>query len=185
MSIVPVTPPPSVYDLQREWLTNLGRTERVTHRGVVERLLDELSMVPPTPFYDLLALQPWQLIKKRRLNRYYPALQVFVWQKALETTHPLYTARIIWLFRRIAPIQRPADRHHLAAMDQQLALFALLTDNVIGDGFTSIALYVVSRVLGGWHKNPTQVILAVQLADQLDQWFETRMAQFAQMDLLP
>ena len=185
MELVRLPQSPSAADLYREWLTHLGHMEQVSQQGVVDRLLKELFVTPPGTFYELLALQSHHLLKKRRLQGYYPALQVFVWRKALEQAQPPYAARLLRLLRRTCVARRLADQRHLTLLERHLTLFAVLTDRFLEEGFLSVAHHVVLRVLGDFTRNPRYLIASVQLADHLDQRFESHLAQFRNMEILP
>ncbi|MEO5362164.1 MAG: hypothetical protein H7838_00865 [Magnetococcus sp. DMHC-8] len=185
MAVVHWQQPPTAAALHREWMDNLGRAETCSHQALVDRLLEELQGAPSGAFYALLGLQRWQVLKRRRLAHYHPALQVLVWQEALVSAQPLYAARLGRLLRHRWSVRRPSDRRRLATIDRQLALFDVLTDNLTGEGFLSVALHVVQQVMGRVQQHPTYIILAVQLADHLDNRFETRVAQFRQVTIVP
>lgn len=181
--IVGAQTPPAADALQREWLENLGHLESVRYQGVVERLIGELAMEVPETVYKLLGLQVYQIIKKRKLNQYYPSLQVFVWKKALEQAQPLYINRLIWLWRRLFLAREARER--LERIDHHLALFALLTDNFAETGFMSVAHHVALRVLGKPPEQTAQITAVVELADYLDNRFNRYITQFERMEILP
>ena len=185
MNLVRLPVSPSADDLQQEWLSHLGQLEQVSQRSFVRRLLPLLSAPPPGDFADLLALRPYQIIKKRRLQQYYPSLQLFVWQKALEQAQPPHAARLVRLLKRTLAAQSAADQRRVDTIEGHLALFVLLTDHFLEEGFLSVAHQVVLRVLGDVDKYPTHLLWAVQLADYLDNRFEQDVIRFSNMDIVP
>ncbi|MBF0462839.1 MAG: hypothetical protein HQL87_15800 [Magnetococcales bacterium] len=184
MDLIRLPSSPSAEDLYQEWLGHLGHMELVRYQEVVNRLLSVLFVAPPGAFHALLGLQSHHIFKKRRLNACYPSLQVFVWLKALEQAQPPYADRLLRLLRRTCA-QRPADKRRMATIDRHLALFALLTDRFVEEGFMSVAHHVVLRVLGDFTQKPTRLIASVQLADYLDRLFETYLTQFQSMEIRP
>ena len=53
-----------------------------------------------------------------------------------------------------------------------LLLYAELTDNFNEDGFISVGLQVVQRILGDFDKKPENLVLSVAYAEYLDEQYK-------------
>jgi hypothetical protein len=168
--------------LQREWLDNQSRQEFLKPQAVVDRLFASLTV--PMPLPDLLGLQPYQWLKKRRLDRFHPSLHLFVWKRAMEEVHPAHAARIDALWRRQYPLHHKDGKQRLERITGHLSLFSLLTDDFAQQGFMSVAHHVVSRVLGDVQQRPHLLFVVVQLADHLDGLFDGHVTRFGSMEIV-
>ena len=168
--------------LNREWLENQSRREPLRPQGVVDRLFMLLST--PIPLQDLLELQPYQWLKKRRLERFHPSLPLFVWRRAMAVAYPGQAPRIDALWRYQYPLRHKDGKQRLERIEGHLALFSLLTDDFAQQGFMSVAHHVVSRVLGDVQKSPQHLFAVVQLADHLDSLFDDHVTRFGNMEIL-
>ncbi|MEO5348038.1 MAG: hypothetical protein H7836_00080 [Magnetococcus sp. YQC-3] len=173
--------PFSAAALQREWLENQSHQERLKPQEVVDRLFAALTA--PTPLHDLLGLQPYQWLKKRRLEQFHPSLNLFVWRRALEVVHPAHAARIDSLWQRQYALRYQDGERRLQRITGHLSLFVLLTDDFAQQGFMSVAHHVVSRVLGDVQQKPHLLFAVVQLADHLDSLFDGHVTRFGNMEI--
>ena len=164
---------PSATALENEWLNNMQRLEKSSRQDIVDLLLRDLSRVTPAAFYDLLGLQFHQIFKKRLLDRFYPSVLVFVWQKSLEIFQPALADNLSRLFEMSFSARMPKAKPRLETIGRHLALFSVITDNYTEEGFLSVAHHIVWRVLGEIEKTPNNLISSVRLADYLDARFET------------
>lgn len=162
----------SASDLQRAWLDNVQRVEKITRQDMVNALLGALSLVTPQAFYEVLAVPSHRIFKRKMLDHYYPAVLVFVWQKALEIVHPLHVAGCMRLFEYSFLRRMPDAERRLKRMGQHLTLFSLLTDRFAEDGFMSVAHHMVVRVWGDIEKKPDNLMCSVHLADYMDGQFD-------------
>lgn len=169
---------PTAFDLQRVWFDSLNPSQKISHQDIVGALMKELRLATPSAFYSLLALKKYQIFKQKHMDRYYPSVLVFVWQKALEEVCPTQAVALLPLFERTFFAQMPQAKQRLDTIGRHLALFAVITDNFATDGFIGVAHHVVLRVLGDIEQNPNNLISSVRLAHYLDTRFEAYIDQF-------
>lgn len=159
---------PSAPDLVSEWLNNVQRIETTSRQGVVDLLLRDLCVPTPSAFYDLLALPHYQIFKKRLMDRYYPSVLVFAWQKALQETQTTQADDLLKRLKASFLAKMPRAKPRLDIIIRHLALFAVVTDNFVEDGFMSVSHHIVLHILGQIEKNPGNLVSSVRLADYLD-----------------
>ena len=176
---------PSAVELQRAWFDNMIRLEKCSRQDVVNRLLNDLRQEVPATFCQLFGWQFYQVLKKPMIEAYYPSILVFVWQKALQETHPAEMDRLLSLFESTYLRHQPNAKPHLQTIARHLSLFAVVTDNFTEDGFMSVALHIVQRICGEIEKKPDNLQFAVQLALHMDTHFEAYKDQLGNQEIHP
>ncbi|MBF0185321.1 MAG: hypothetical protein HQM06_13175 [Magnetococcales bacterium] len=185
MDVLVGEPWPSARALQQEWLENLARRHEVRQGELLSRLVDELTAPVPESYFALFSLAAWQWWKRWRASRFYASLHLFLWQQALGQVQPIYAAGLLRLLR-YQLLQHPkAGVRQVARLEQHLALYAVLTDNVSEAGYLRIAHHVVQNIFGDLQRNPTCLIIAVQLADYLDRYYEQQSNRLQRLEITP
>lgn len=170
--------------LEAEWLTNLRQRKRRTLHELTDWMMQQITIGPNEAFYATLNIGPYQIFKKITIQRYFAPLLAFVWQKALLDTHPAKAAAcsmavereiagLSWLFRW----QMKRFRH-------DLTFFQTITDLFAEEGFLSVALHVVQRVLGEIEQSPNNLELAVQLSLWLDEQYQADLEQLVRAEIM-
>ncbi len=123
--------------------------------------------------YLLLGLQPYQILKRKAFIRHFRSARTYVWKRVLLDEMP----------DRVDEIMDAVDGALMAAGGNSpknwtkswydLLLYDEIVDNFSEDGFLSLALHVVQRILGDIEKQPDNLVVAVGYADHLDRSYQT------------
>lgn len=166
--------PPTPAALAREWQRNLARKPQPSQSlGVaLDRFLVTLAAPIPESVYPLLDLKINYFLKRQMLRRYYRSAQVFVWNQALRERWPDQAERVMDLFFQTLAAYPGQSQRRMQALRNDVAFFNLITDHYREEGFLSVALHIVQRILGEIKDKPKNLTNAVQFAAQLDTMHE-------------
>ena len=159
-------------DLIAQWQNSSSQNKPLAPRELIKRISNDAITDPLEHEYMLLNLQSHQILKRKKFHRYFRSAKTFAWQQALQKHMP---KRVEQIMDAVEGLLKTAGGDVAKSWQQtrmDLLLYAELTDNFNEDGFISVGLQVVQRILGDFDKKPENLVLSVAYAEYLDEQYK-------------
>jgi hypothetical protein len=159
-------------DLVAQWQANTSNQPGFSQRELMLRIAADAIADPLESDYHFLGLQPYQLFKRKAFVRHFRSSQTYVWKRLLMTHLPNLVEQTM---DGVQGVLLTAG-HSSAKSGNQTRLDMLLYDEIVDnfseEGFLSVALQVVQRVLGDIEENPDNLVFSVDYAGHLDRRYQ-------------
>jgi hypothetical protein len=159
-------------DLVAQWQDNIAHQPKLSVRELITRVSACAITDPQESDCLLLGLQPHQIFKRRAFIRHFRSSHTYVWKRALTVCLP---NRVEQIMDGVEGVLLSADKNSVKSGKQtrlDILLYDEIIDNFNEDGFLSVALQVVQRILGDVEKHPDNLVFSVNYADHLERKYQ-------------
>jgi hypothetical protein len=155
--------------LVAEWQDTSRLDIKIPGQKLIEHIAADAIAQPTEADYLMLGLKPYQLLKRRAFIRHFRSARTYVWKRTIMDSMPIRVAQIMdgvddVLLTMGSSIAKSGKQTKL-----DLLLYDEIVDNFTEEGFLSVALHLVQRILGTIEKAPENIVLAVNYSDHLEQ----------------
>lgn len=159
-------------DLVAQWQENRTHKKTMAIREIISRIAGTALVDPEEEDFALLGLSPFQILKRRAFVHHFRSAHVYVWKRVLMACMPSRVEGVMdGVFALLSTSSTEvAKRSRQTELDMRL--YDALVDHFEEEGFMSVALHVVQRVLGDIEKYPHNIVVAVHFSGHLEQHYQ-------------
>ncbi len=149
-----------------------GVAPQLSGQDLMGRIAGEGLREPLESDYLMVGLNPLQLLKRRAFVRYFRSANVYTWKRAVMVCMPGRGGQVMDGVDGLllGTGGRGADVGRQIRLD--VLLYDELVDNFKEEGFLSVALHIMQRLLGDVEKHPDNLVKAVNYADHLERKYQ-------------
>ncbi|MBF0357842.1 MAG: hypothetical protein HQL70_04485 [Magnetococcales bacterium] len=165
--------------LVAEWQDKSRLNIKISGRKLIERIAADAIAEPSEADYQMLGLKPYQFLKRKAFIRHFRSAKTYVWKRAVMELMPIRVTQIMDGVDDVLMAMGSTTAKSGKQTKLHLLLYDEIVDNFSEEGFLSVTLHLVQRILGDVEKKPDNIVIAVNYSDHLEQQYQLCLQKIA------